>query len=197
VSVNAVCAASTEVKRVRVLPKSSLQHNHHELDLFGQPVRRLQLVRLDRRTDRAKPCCDNIATIEPRHDGPHAAELRCANCGAHRGWMPHEAMRFVADLSRRFGAPTDPLILRDWTIGDQDMSINKQRENSGILFKNDRPPSDNSPDYTGSINVAGVEYYLNAWIKQGPKAKFMSLSVKPKDATRTKSDNELDDPVGF
>lgn len=51
----------------------------------------------------------------------------------------------------------------------------------GVLFKNDRKEQDNHPDYKGSLNVGGVEFWLSAWIKQGEKGKFMSLSVKPKD----------------
>jgi hypothetical protein len=54
--------------------------------------------------------------------------------------------------------------------------------NRGVLFKNDRKERDVHPDYNGSINVGGVEYWLSAWIKEGQKGKFMSLSVKPKDA---------------
>ena len=53
--------------------------------------------------------------------------------------------------------------------------------NRGVLFKNDRKETDNHPDYTGNVNVGGVEYWLSAWIKTGQKGKFMSLSVKPKD----------------
>lgn len=51
----------------------------------------------------------------------------------------------------------------------------------GVLFKNDRKTSDNHPDYRGSINVGGVEYWLSAWIKEGGKGKFMSLSINPKE----------------
>ena len=51
----------------------------------------------------------------------------------------------------------------------------------GVLFKNDRKEDDRHPDYRGSINVGGTEYWLSAWIKKGKKGKFMSLSVKPKE----------------
>lgn len=60
--------------------------------------------------------------------------------------------------------------------------------NSGILTRNDKQGNENRPDYRGSINVDGVEYWLSAWIKTGRDGtklagqKYMSLSVQPKDA---------------
>lgn len=60
-------------------------------------------------------------------------------------------------------------------------------DNSGILFKNDRKTESKHPDYNGSINVGGVEYWLSAWIKEGQKGKFMSLSVKPKEEKAQKA----------
>ena len=55
--------------------------------------------------------------------------------------------------------------------------------NRGVLFKNDRKTDgDKKPEYTGSLNVDGVEFFLDAWLKVGKSgAKFMSVSVKRKD----------------
>jgi hypothetical protein len=50
--------------------------------------------------------------------------------------------------------------------------------NRGVLFRNDRKENDKHPDYRGTINVEGHEYEISAWIKEGKKGKFMSLSVK-------------------
>jgi hypothetical protein len=55
------------------------------------------------------------------------------------------------------------------------------KDGQGSLFKNDRKESENHPDYRGEINVDGQLYWLSAWIKEGKKGKFMSLSAKPKD----------------
>ena len=89
------------------------------------------------------------------------------------------------------------------------MSDYKQRENSGILFKNDRKKTDSQPDYVGTIDVGGVEYFINGWIKQGAKAKFMSLSVKPKTRPKDQDkpemarsyaerrDDDMSDPIPF
>ena len=54
--------------------------------------------------------------------------------------------------------------------------------NRGVLFKNDRKEQgDKKPEYTGSLNVDGVEFFLDAWLKDGKSGKFMSVSVKRKD----------------
>lgn len=57
-------------------------------------------------------------------------------------------------------------------------------ENRGSVWKNDRKESDKHPDFTGTINVEGVEYYLNAWKKRedaNPKAPLLSFTVKKKE----------------
>ena len=71
-----------------------------------------------------------------------------------------------------------------------------KKDNSGVLFKNDKKESGNQPDYKGNITVAGTEYWLSAWIKEGKGGKFMGLAVNPKDAQQTPrkvSPKDMDD----
>jgi hypothetical protein len=72
----------------------------------------------------------------------------------------------------------------------------RSRENSGALFKNDRKETDKHPDYTGVLDVAGTEYRISAWLKTGPKGRYMSLAVREKEerAPRPKDD---DDEIPF
>jgi len=60
--------------------------------------------------------------------------------------------------------------------------MEQKRDNSGVLFKNDKKEQEKHPDYKGSIMVDGNEYWLSAWIKEGKSGKFMGLAVSPKDA---------------
>ena len=61
------------------------------------------------------------------------------------------------------------------------MSGQFDNTNRGALFRNDKATSDKHPTHTGKINLEGRDYYLNAWVKEGKKGKFFSLSVKPVD----------------
>ena len=73
--------------------------------------------------------------------------------------------------------------------------------NRGSLFKNDRKDDTKFPDYKGSLNVDGIDYWLSAWIKISKDgAKFMSLSIKNKNADaflNKKVKQEDDDSVPF
>ena len=56
--------------------------------------------------------------------------------------------------------------------------------NRGGIWKNDRKETDSHPDFTGNINVEGVDYFLNGWRRKegaNPKSAAMSFSVKRKD----------------
>ena len=58
---------------------------------------------------------------------------------------------------------------------------NYDNTNRGALFRNSRKEKDSHPDYNGTINIDGKEYWLNGWLKEGKQGKFFSLSVKPKE----------------
>ena len=64
----------------------------------------------------------------------------------------------------------------------------RQNDNSGALFKNDRKDSPKQPDYKGSAQIDGRDYWLSAWIKQGKQQKFMSLAFTLKDVERSSRD---------
>lgn len=74
------------------------------------------------------------------------------------------------------------------------MSQQYDNTDRGVLFKNADKKQDNHPDYTGSLNVGGREFWLSAWIKTSAKgSKFMSLSVKAKDGAKANRAEEPDD----
>lgn len=56
--------------------------------------------------------------------------------------------------------------------------------NRGALFSNkENKTAENHPDYKGSINVNGTDFWLSAWLKTSKEGKkFMSLSVMPKES---------------
>lgn len=59
--------------------------------------------------------------------------------------------------------------------------------NTGLLARNERKEKDTHPDFSGTINVEGVEYWLSGWTREGkPGSKlegkrYFSLAVKPKE----------------
>lgn len=55
--------------------------------------------------------------------------------------------------------------------------------NSGILKKNTSKQKDSHPDYRGTININGTDYWLSGWLKEGKPGsklegqKYFSLAV--------------------
>lgn len=60
----------------------------------------------------------------------------------------------------------------------------EKRDNSGTLGRNDRKTESKHPDHKGQATIGGVDYWISAWIKDGPNGKFFSLGFTPKDASR-------------
>lgn len=54
--------------------------------------------------------------------------------------------------------------------------------NRGALFINDRKRAgSNQPDYKGSINIEGVEYWVSGWVKSTTRGEIVSMSVEKKE----------------
>lgn len=90
--------------------------------------------------------------------------------------------------------------------------MNYDNTNRGVLFPNDKKGNEKRPDFTGDLNVGGVEYKLSAWKKASKSGNnFLSISVqlkegqkappKPAPAGGLTEDNwanaDLNDPLGF
>ena len=76
--------------------------------------------------------------------------------------------------------------------------------NSGMMARNENRKTDKHPEFSGSINVEGREFWLSAWIKERKdgSGRFFSLSVKPKDgasapAAPRPAPADIDDEIPF
>lgn len=61
--------------------------------------------------------------------------------------------------------------------------MSQQYDNNltGVLFKNDKDGNEKRPDYKGSAEIEGVQYWVSAWIRDGAKGKFMSMKYEAKE----------------
>lgn len=62
--------------------------------------------------------------------------------------------------------------------------------NRGAFFKNDKKETEKHPDFTGSLNVEGKEYWISGWKRrpdQSEKAPALSFSIKAKEDTQKNS----------
>jgi hypothetical protein len=80
--------------------------------------------------------------------------------------------------------------------------MENRKDNSGVLFRNDKIENERSPTYKGNITVDGKDYWLSAWVKEGKSGKFMGLALSPKEpiakpSERSKATNFDDDSLPF
>jgi hypothetical protein len=54
-------------------------------------------IKLERRCDRERPCCECCGRIA-EGKGPHRHALLCEKCGSHRGWLSRRAADLLLDL---------------------------------------------------------------------------------------------------
>lgn len=80
--------------------------------------------------------------------------------------------------------------------------------NRGAIWKNSEKTIDNHPDFKGTLNVEGVEYWVSAWKRKegaSPKAPALSFSLKQRDVamsgsgggTPSKGHPAFDDEIPF
>ena len=82
-------------------------------------------------------------------------------------------------------------------------------ENRGSIWPNKKKETDKHPDFTGSLNVGGHDYWVSAWKRRpdaSPNAPSLSFQVKLKDGKpmatqsgqgRTQNGNDMDDEIPF
>jgi uncharacterized protein (DUF736 family) len=96
--------------------------------------------------------------------------------------LPEEAINFIKAVTAHFGAP-QAVTFRNSNPRGVLMTTKKfDDKNTGVLFKNENKQSEKHADYRGEINAAGVDYWLDGWIRTSKKGtKFISFKLKPKD----------------
>jgi hypothetical protein len=108
-------------------------------------------------------------------------------CRDH-GWLHGSRADAAADtrwLANNHGVP----ILDRSAERPRDIGCKQRRRkmsfddtNRGALFREDKQ-KEGDRDYSGTINIGGVEYWLSGWVKTSKKGtKYLSLAAKPKDA---------------
>jgi hypothetical protein len=77
--------------------------------------------------------------------------------------------------------------------------------NRGSIWANDNRKTENHPDFTGSLNVDGTEYWVSAWKRKegaNPKSPALSFSInikepKQEQAQKTTETDSFDDTIPF
>lgn len=71
--------------------------------------------------------------------------------------------------------------------------------NRGAIWKNKDKVEDKHPDFKGSLNVNGAEFWVSGWKRQegaSEKAPALSFRIQPKEGARPGSDKPPARPAG-
>ena len=78
--------------------------------------------------------------------------------------------------------------------------------NRGSIWPNDKKLTDSHPDFKGSLNVNGVEFWVSAWKRKpdaNPKSPSLSFSIQEKEVkgdsrpSNTPVDDDFSDSIPF
>ena len=60
--------------------------------------------------------------------------------------------------------------------------------NTGALFRNERKQTETQPDFNGTVDVEGKEYYISGWVNESKNGKkYFKLALTAKDAAQRPS----------
>lgn len=71
------------------------------------------------------------------------------------------------------------------------MSQQYDNTNRFALWKNTEKKNPKGPDYSGTLNVDGEEYFIDGWINDSDSGPRLSGSIKLKDKQPGKQRNDL------
>jgi hypothetical protein len=117
-----------------------------------------------------------------------------------RGDLPDEAIHFIEAATAHFGAP-EAVTFRDKNPRGALMTDKKfDNKNTGVLFKNENKQSEKHSDYRGSVNAAGLDYWLDGWVREskgGTKFISFKLKLKQEQPNKVKEPVPFNDEIGF
>lgn len=76
--------------------------------------------------------------------------------------------------------------------------------NRGSIWPNERREKDTHPDFRGTLNADGVEYWVSAWKRRpdaNPRAPSLTFSIQKKETkpepSKAEMPREFDDEIPF
>jgi len=64
----------------------------------------------------------------------------------------------------------------------------EQQGDGGSFNVNQKKTMPNHADYTGTVKVSGVEYWINVFTKNGSNGEFWNVTLKAKEARQSTSE---------